>query len=144
MLVALSALAVAFVWLPRGSRVSLANGQRLKVGMTEAEVFGILGHPWEDSWHDPESPSLEVKIGMLSKGDQVIFKKRLQRQDQQFEPIPPSYGRRSFWIGDGLLVFVAYDEDNRVIFAEVYSDPRVVQSLLPVRLWRRLRSRYGW
>jgi outer membrane protein assembly factor BamE (lipoprotein component of BamABCDE complex) len=56
-LVVLAALAVGLVCLPYRSRVTRENCERIKEGMTEAEVRAILGKPWDDSLLDPDPPS---------------------------------------------------------------------------------------
>ena len=68
LLVGVGALTVALVCLPYGSRVTRENCERIKRGMTEAEVRAILGKPYENSLFDPEGPddqSLAVQITEL-------------------------------------------------------------------------------
>jgi hypothetical protein len=59
LMVVLGGLAVGLVFLP-GGRVTRENCERIKEGMTEAEVRAILGKPWDDSLLDPEPPRLVV------------------------------------------------------------------------------------
>jgi hypothetical protein len=116
---AFGALAVGLVCLPYGGRVTRANCERIKEGMTEAEVRTILGKPWDDSLLDPEKP---------------IW--RMQWQGAW------KYGRP--WIGDDFGMFVLFDDQEKVVHAEPISDPDRPRSWLPGRVWRRLRARYGW
>src|SRR5262250_1249754 len=63
LLVAFGGLAVGLVFLP-GGRVTRENCERIRVGMTEAEVRAILGKPWDDSLLDPE-----ISFRGLEKGN---------------------------------------------------------------------------
>jgi outer membrane protein assembly factor BamE (lipoprotein component of BamABCDE complex) len=57
LLFAVVAAAVGLVCLPRGSRVTRENCERIKKGMTMGEVRAILGEPWRDNLLDPDGPS---------------------------------------------------------------------------------------
>jgi hypothetical protein len=142
LLVAFGALVVGLICLPyhRG-RVTRESCERIKVGMTEAEVRAILGKPWDhDSLLDPEGPS-----------DHVAMKLRLEQMEQQVldSVLPPqqptrtySYGR--FWVGDDLALLVWFDSQSQAVFVKSSTDPNRPRSWLPARVWRRLRARYGW
>jgi hypothetical protein len=115
LLVGLSELAVGLLFLPYpGSRVTRENCQRIKLGMTEAEVRAILGKPWDDSLLDPEDPPSDLV-----------------------------WGQGYCWTSGSVIMIVFFDENGRVIFADMHSDPDRPRSWLPARIWRRLRSRMG-
>jgi hypothetical protein len=117
--VAVGMLAVAVAWLPYGSRVTRENCERIKEGMTEAEVRAIVGKPWEDSLLDPELTTFMVDLSG-----------------------PAWYSQ--LWIGDDCEMFVMFDENGRVMDPQFIPDPNRPRTWLPVRVWRRLRARYGW
>ena len=124
-------LAVGLVFLPREDRVT-ANCERIKKGMTEAEVRAILGKPWENSWLDPEGPTYSDACWVL----------------HSLADLPPWVQRKCthnhFWFGDNIGLFVAFDDDGRVACAVLFADPDRPRTWLPQRVWRRLRDRYGW
>jgi hypothetical protein len=122
-LVVIGGLAVGLVCLPYRNRVTLANCERIKEGMTEAEVRAILGKPFDDSLFDPDPPS---------EGD--LFARA-------FEAAPEE--SCSLWMGNSVRLYVVFD-DGLVLSTTIYADPEVPHSWLPVRVWRRLRARYGW
>ena len=136
LLVPFGALAVALVCLPFGSRVTRENCERIKVGMTEAEVRAILGKPWDDSLLDPEGPTILARaIGWFIIGP-----------EQPFNPIEPKDQIAEYrdWVGPDFVLFVALTKDGRVVRAALIPDSDRPQTSLPVRAWRRLRARYGW
>jgi hypothetical protein len=57
LLFVLGGLAVGLLFLPHGGRVTRENCERIKAGMTEAEVRGILGKPWDNWLLDQEGPT---------------------------------------------------------------------------------------
>jgi hypothetical protein len=137
LVVAVAALAVALVYLPFGSRVTRENCERIKEGMTEAEVRDILGKPWDDSLLDPEGPSERAVVS--SNGPAAVYLSDLA----YVEPID-RIGKHSHWVGSDFVLFVAFRNNGRVALAKVISDPDRPRSWLPGRVWRRLRARYGW
>jgi hypothetical protein len=121
LLVVLGGLAVGLVLLPGelpGGRVTRENCERIKEGMTEAEVRAILGKPWDASLLDPEPPRL------------------------RFPTAGPAPGFL-WWVGKDVVLFVFF-EDGRVESTKVLTDLDPPRSWLPQRVWRRLRARYGW
>jgi hypothetical protein len=121
LLVVLGGLAVGLICLPYRNRVTLANCERIKRGMTEAEVRAILGKPWDDSWLDPDPP--EYGIG-------------LQKNDAWLK-----YSRQ--WVGDDCEIIVIFDDEDRVVVSVPHNIDRP-HSSLPARVYRRLRKRLGW
>ena len=119
----LGGLAVGLVCLP-GSRVTRENCERIKEGMTEAEVRAILGKPWDDSLLDPEGPGDRDAVYPLS--------------------VYETLGSCSYWMGNNIGICVIFDRQGRAIFTQLCTDPDRPRSWLPQRVWRRLRSRYGW
>jgi hypothetical protein len=124
-LVAVGALAVGLVFLP-GSRVTRENCERIKDGMTEAEVRAILGKPLDDSLLDPDGPS-----------DRMLAPFRIVHARNTL--CPSSF----FWMGNDVAIHVAFDGQGRVGYMSLCTDLRP-RSWLPARVWRRLRARYGW
>jgi outer membrane protein assembly factor BamE (lipoprotein component of BamABCDE complex) len=118
LLVAFAPLAVGLL-LPHGGRVTCENCERIKEGMTEAEVRAILGKPWDDSLFDPERPSMVVEL------QGPIWK----------------YSRQ--WVGDDCEIFVTFDDNGRVM-NRVLASARRPRSSVPYRVWRRLCEWYGW
>ena len=112
-------LAVALLCLPYGSRVTRENCERIKEGMTEAEVRAILGKPWDDSLLDPEGPTMDVMLGV-------------------------HVGYCRYWVGSDVGIAVVFDLNGQVVFTVLCTDPDRPRSWLPGRVWRRLRARYGW
>jgi hypothetical protein len=130
LLVPVVALAVGFLCLPYGSRVTMENCERIKEGMTEAEVRAILGKPFDDSLLDPEPSGCEFQWVPL-------------QEDGSSELNGPAYNY--FWAGGNLVLFVVFDHAGRVVSKDVASGPECPRSSwLPARVWRRLRARYGW
>jgi SmpA / OmlA family len=122
-LVAVGALAVGLVCLPYGSRVTRENCERIREGMTEAEVRAILGKPWDNSLLDPEEPRPPTDW-----------------RYRYYSPAGTIYSR--LWVGSDFVVFVVFDRNNQVAFTELLSNPPS-RSTLPARVWRRLRARLG-
>jgi hypothetical protein len=130
LLVAVGALAVGLLFLPRGGPVTPETCERVKEGMTEAEVGAILGKPFDDSLLDPEPLGCEFQWVPL-------------QEDGSSELKAPAYNY--FWVGGSLVLFVVFDHDGRVVSRELASGPDCPRSSwLPARVWRRLRERYGW
>jgi hypothetical protein len=129
LLVVAVAVAVGLVFLP-SNRVTRENCERIKEGMTEAEVRDILGKPWENSLLDPDEPEPETfwsASGTIKRSRLDVLAKR--------------------WDGNSLVVFVFFDADGRVRYPGVaigVLDPDRSRSSLPSRVWRRLRARLGW
>ena len=126
----LGGLAVGLVCLP-GSRVTRENCERIKEGMTEAEVRAILGKPCDDSLLDPDPPD----YGALKANFLWGF-------PQEEGLSKPAYA--CFWAGNNLIVLVYFDSDHLVLSGELFRDPDRPRTWLPERVWRRLRARYGW
>jgi hypothetical protein len=127
LLVILSALAVSLVWLPYGSRVTRANCERIQAGMTEDEVYAILGEAWTDSLLDAERPSdrdWDRALALQQKLPQVQY--------------------LSLWMGSNVGLFVGFDSERRVALTMLCTDQGGPRSWLPGRVLRRLRARYGW
>jgi hypothetical protein len=129
LLMAFGALGIALLCLPYRSRVTRDNCERVKKGMTKAEVCAILGRPWQDSLFDTEAPNYrELRDATLllecREGDVAAS--------------------GNLWIGDSAMMMVAFDDDNRVMAAWVVLEREPPRSWLPERVWRRLRARYGW
>jgi hypothetical protein len=134
LLVAVTAFAVGLVWLPFGSRVTRANCKRIKEGMTRTEVRAVLGTPWDDALLDPEG---------LSKSDESmvvdVWISKVRGKLLASSPVSCT-----LWMSSDLGLFVVFDEDDRVAFTVLCTDPDRPRSWLPGRVWRRLRARYGW
>jgi hypothetical protein len=128
LLVVVGALTVGLLSLPHGGRVTRANCERIKVGMTKTEVYAILGKPWDGSLLDSEGPS---------HGDQVETLRAFDAQDE----LPYS---GPYWMGSDVGICVFFNIDGRVIHTELFMDADRPRSWLPARVWRRLRARYGW
>jgi hypothetical protein len=128
LLVAFGALAIALACMPFGSRVTLANCERIKKGMTEAEACAILGKPWDNSLLDPEV------AGSWEAGH---FWPREMAACRSGE-----YSRE--WVGDDIEMFVVFNDEGRVAWASLHTNVACPHSSLPSRVWRRLRARYGW
>jgi hypothetical protein len=126
LVVVLGGLAFGLVFLP-GGRVTRENCERIKEGMTVAEVRAILGKPWDDSLFDPEGPS----------------ESDMQRAWNAFSGVQSDLPR-SFWMGGSLGIFVVFDGQGRVEFTVLCTDPDRSCTWLPQRVWRRLRERWGW
>jgi hypothetical protein len=120
LVVVLGGLAVGLVFLP-GGRVTRENCQRIKEGMTEAEVRAILGKPWDDSLFDPEGASFRASFSGST---------------------PWKYSRH--WIGDDCVILVSFGDNGRAWCPVFIPDPDITRSSLPARVWRRLHARYGW
>jgi hypothetical protein len=123
LVVVLGGLAVGLPFLP-GGRVTRENCERIKEGMTEAEVPAILGKPWDDSLLDPEGPGDRDAVYPLS--------------------VYETLGSCSYWMGSNVGICVIFDRRGRAIFTQLCTDPDRPRSSLPGRVWRRLRARYGW
>jgi hypothetical protein len=132
LVVVLGGLAVA-TFLPNpGSRVTRENCERIKEGMTEAEVWAILGKPWNDSLLDPDQPS---------KSD-VEEVKSLWAERESSKARGPVYV--CSWFSSNLGLYVYFDRDHQAVNTEFYSYRDRPRSWLPARVWRRLRARLGW
>jgi hypothetical protein len=132
LLVAVGALTVVLAWLPYGTPVTRENCERIKEGMTEAEVRAILGKPWDDSWLDPDPPSYS----------DVEEAKSLWTERALSNARGPLY--ICSWFGNDLGLYVYFDRDHQAVTTEFYSYADRPRSWLPARVWRRLRERYGW
>jgi hypothetical protein len=130
-------LAVGLVFLP-GNRVTKENCERIKPGMTEAEVRAILGKPYGNSLLDPDLPSFPEVWD--------LFVELEVARDQSRKEVPHElWSRVDGWIGSKLIVFVCFDADSQVTYPGVLiSDFDPPRTSLPARVWRRLRERYGW
>jgi hypothetical protein len=137
LLITFGVLAVGFVCLPHGTRVTRANCDRIKEGMTKDEVFAILGKPWDDSLLDLDPPSMKV----MNKGGTswaIMHELLLQAPDNG----PGQYLACSLWVGQEAVVYVVF-EDGRVTSTKVFMDPDRPLSWLTTRVGRRLRARSG-
>jgi hypothetical protein len=135
LLVAVGTLTVVVVCLPYRSRVTRENCERIKEGMTRAEVRAVLGRPWDDALLDPEG---------LSKSDESmvvdVWVSKVRGKLLTSTPVSCS-----LWMGSSNLgLFVVFDENDRVAFTVLCTDPDRPRSWLPARVWQRLRARYGW
>ena len=140
LLAALSLLGAALVWVPFGNRVTRGNCERIKEGMTEAEVRAILGKPWDDSLLDPEPSSDVVHSRLLYERLQEELLDSAFEQEHQ----TPKSEYYQLWVGKGFVIWVAFDDNKQVAFSRLFTDPDLPQTTLPVRIWRRLRPRLGW
>jgi hypothetical protein len=123
LLVAVGALAVGIVFLP-ASRVTRENCERIKEGMTEAEVRAILGKPCDNSLLDAEEAPLDDARYVVKPREKAAF-------------------LRGVWASERVVMYVAFDDNNnRVACAWVATNSD--RSWLPARVWRRLRARVGW
>jgi outer membrane protein assembly factor BamE (lipoprotein component of BamABCDE complex) len=122
--VLIAALAVGLVPLPRGSRVTRENCERIQVGMTMDEVQAILGEPWNDRLLDPEGPSVWDRL-------RVTAWLRVDRHC-------------CYWMGRDVGIAVIFDDNGRARRTDLCTDPDRPRSSLPGRVWRRLRDRLGW
>jgi hypothetical protein len=134
LLIAVGTLAVGLLCLPREGRVTRENCERIKEGMTEADVRAILGKPWDDSLLDPEGPGAVVMPVLYSKEYPCI------------------------WSGSDVGILVIFYEDRRLTpagYSARGEQSRVARTILftyadrprswlPARAWRRLRARWGW
>jgi hypothetical protein len=66
-----------------GPRVSRANAERIKPGMTKAEVLAILGKPWDDSLLDAEALSYQ-ETGRLGRETGTVLDLVGQRESERF------------------------------------------------------------
>jgi hypothetical protein len=139
----LGVLILGLHFLPYGNGVTRENYQRIKVGMTEAEVRAILGKPWDDSLLDPEGPNY---------GHASMHVYGLVRPSAHL----PALLKQVTWMGDNLSVDVSFGVDGRVcqsVLNDAYQiwvgddeTGRMIdrpRTSLTDRVKRRLRARLG-
>jgi hypothetical protein len=120
------AVGVVVLW-PRADLVTLENFQRLRCGMTEAEVEAILGPSGDHTSGDTE-PDLE-------------------HQKWQYLTPPESYGRQEAlkgWIADRACIGVGFDSAGNVGSAFCIPMRNIDHGPIGNLLWLAKRQWHCW
>jgi hypothetical protein len=143
---AVVAAGVVVLW-PRPDRITRENCDRIRPGMTRAEVEAILGPPddyrtglgesdfGDDSasrWvGDPPGFPLSWRLGWFAYPN--------------FQPVEgvPTTGMQANWFGDSCRICVVVDDAGQVRDSRVYNR-RLTQSPLDSLLWRLKRQWHRW
>jgi hypothetical protein len=129
---AVSAVVVAvglFVLWPRTDRITRENYERIKEGMSRAEVESLLGAPGDYRTGPVGYQTAEYKAAVGR---------------------PPSISLRgtkpALWLGDHALVEVAFGQDGRALDSEsgFYQGVKLAQDPLDNLLWRAERLWRRW
>jgi outer membrane protein assembly factor BamE (lipoprotein component of BamABCDE complex) len=116
------AAGVVVLW-PRPERITREDYDRIRPGMTRAEVEAILGPPG-DYRNGPTYPDLPRPITLSWSGD----------------PDSPS----AYWLGDRGGIYVYRGDPDRVGEASFVEVQRVPQDPLDNLLWRAKRQWHRW
>jgi hypothetical protein len=122
LLVAVAAVAMliaVFVIWPRPDRVTRGNFDRIKNGMSRAEVEAILGPPGDYR----NGPSREFR--------QAVFTPLYPDQDLE-------------WVGDDGWGHIICDSSGHVLETRFYSTLRAKQTAFENLLWRLKRQWHRW
>jgi hypothetical protein len=128
-LVLLAGVTALVLWPPPSSRVTRENSDRIKQGMTQAEVEAILGPPG-----DYTTGPMLVDLG------------------GGYEPVNDAYpgldrnlgSGMSVWRSDAGCVVVAYSVSGEVLFSQSVEGKRRAQGPLDNLLWRAKRQWRKW
>jgi hypothetical protein len=106
------------VWIVAGAlrprhNISQAGFELIRAGMTEREVETILGGPAGDYTHGRVDPS-----ECIPSGEWLLDGKE--------------------WVGNESIVTVAFDEEGKVLHAQIREVPHLPS------LWQRLRNLLPW
>jgi hypothetical protein len=141
LLVALAGLAVVgaagvVVWWPRADRITQENYDRIRPGMSRAEVEAILG-PAGDYRSGPT-----IWVAGISTNCLVVGRVPADWQVDLYPPEPPVPWPTS-WLGDAGDVYVTFSREG--VATHEFHESRVVpQSPLDNLLWRAKRLRHRW
>jgi hypothetical protein len=152
LLVALAGLAVVIaagvvvVWQRPLSRITRENCDRIRLGMTRAEVEAILGPP-----DDYRTGHGESDFGDDSASRWVGDPPGFQHWGlgwfayPNFQPVEgvPTTGMQANWFGDSCRICVVVDDAGRVRDSRVYNR-RLTQGPLDNLLWRLKRQWRRW
>jgi hypothetical protein len=143
LLVALAGLAVVVaagavvLWQRQSSRITQENFDRIRDGMSRAEVEEILGSPGD----------YRTGPGATNLGRDVI----MWVIDPDVHPYPPSSWSKidegphswGYWLGDSFQISVAIDDSGQV--QEMHGFPRrTTQGVFDNLLWRAKRQWHRW
>ena len=127
----------AFVLWPRPERITQENCDRIRTGMSRAEVEEILGLPGD----------YRTGPGATNLGRDVIA----WVIDPDVHPYPPSSWSKidegphswGYWLGDSFQISVAIDDSGHV--QGMYGFPRrTTQGVVANLLWRAKRQWHRW
>jgi hypothetical protein len=124
-----------------GDRITRANVQRIKNGMTEAEVEAIFGcpagnysrkaHPWLDGLQEAEKER-QNRRNAVNVQQGKDFVNELSREQP-----PPELCFARTWVGEDIAVLVRFKDGHVTRTDEEF--------LTPTELWRdRLRRLLPW
>jgi hypothetical protein len=124
-LAALVAAGMVVLW-PLGDRISLANYERIREGMTLAEVEAILGQPGDYT----TGPADGLGVYLCGGSEPVV---RLNADRVLY-----------FWVGDTAMIYIVIDAGTGTVLRSFDPVDRVPQPTLDNLLWRAKRLRHRW
>jgi hypothetical protein len=131
--------AAAFVLWPWRSRILLENFDRVKAGMSRAEVEAILGPPGDHR----TGPTNLMNLGSITMFDTIHVnraeKVRLGGSGLALLPSPPG-SAKPVGEGDQASLWVTFDGSGKVVAAEFSPALPQQQSPLANLLWRAKRQ----
>jgi hypothetical protein len=129
------AVGVVVLW-PRQDRISRQNLERIKRGMTRAEVEAILGPPGDHATAPLEDPDPHWLVMSNWRPYDRPVVDRFYRVSVEYQVIQ--------WRGDAGIICVEFTLSDHVVEAGMYPVKRVEQTLLGNLLWRAKRQWHRW
>jgi hypothetical protein len=127
------AAVVVLLW-PRAGRVTRANRDRIRIGMSRADVEAILGPPGDYA----------TVLFCEGSGSAVDPREVYAEAARSFSPVNARDRDQACWCGNDCVIFIAFDVDGRVL-GQSSMQPRIWdQSLLDNLLWRVKRQWRRW
>jgi hypothetical protein len=112
---------------PQPSRVTKANYDRIKIGMSRAEVEAIFGPPG-----DYTSGPVRSRSGMVIDYSDMEFVQRLERENLWW------------WATDDGSADISFDKGNQVIAMEFGTHAKEPQGAFSTLVWRAKRQWHRW
>jgi hypothetical protein len=128
---------------PRPDRITQANEERIRIGMSRAEVLAILGPPGDYTTAPTWSDDGEKWVRPIF--DPASGTHWLPRVDgHQFKPLPVAGSKEETWKGDTGKIGVMFDASGRVWEHWYYPDKRMELGLYESLRWRARREWRRW
>ena len=142
LLMVLAGLAVVVVLRPRPpSRITLENCNRIREGLSRAEVEAILGPPG-DYRTGPGETGHGSTENMFWTPDRSLDVAR-GMDWSNFSQSPDAPGLCAIWLSDSATVIIGIDDSGTVVFKRE-RPRRTTQSPLDNFLWRVKRQWHRW
>ena len=143
LLMVLAGLAVVVVLRPRPpSRITLENCNRIREGLSRAEVEAILGPPG-DYRTGPGETGHGSTENMFWTPDRSLDVAR-GMDWSNFSQSPDAPGLCAIWLSDSATVIIGIDDSGTVVFKREWPRRTTPQGPLANLLWRLKRQWRRW